>query len=157
MIFTFQSREYWLIVIILVLQRFWLSSLAGNKSRWCWTKFLRTLVSQQLLIFSPVNMKVYKDLFTGKNLGHRPIFFFFVMYPPLIILGFWRHRNIYYQEIIRNFISPYTGDEMFCDSYKMTLVDNVVYEVQGKVSSLPSPEFCNKLSMFHFFFAARPT
>jgi hypothetical protein len=26
----------------------------------------------------------------------------------------------------------FTGDEMFCDSYKMKLVDNVVYEVYGK-------------------------
>jgi hypothetical protein len=27
----------------------------------------------------------------------------------------------------------FTGDEMFCDSYKMKLVDEVVYEVYGKV------------------------
>lgn len=26
----------------------------------------------------------------------------------------------------------FTGDEMFCDSYKMKLLDNVVYEVYGK-------------------------
>lgn len=33
---------------------------------------------------------------------------------------------------MRVFKDLFTGDEMFCDSYKMKLVDNVVYEVYGK-------------------------
>lgn len=53
------------------------------------------------------NMIIYKDLFTGKSYTSILVYKLFVFL---------------------------TGDELFSDSYKIRIIDDIFYEVEGKVS-----------------------
>ena len=44
---------------------------------------------------------------------------------------FWRMAKIF-----TDLIFDILGDELFSDTYKVNLVDNVIYEVIGKVNSI---------------------
>lgn len=69
-------------------------------------------------------------------------------------------RNKYLDCVYNNvftytFIRIFLGDEMFSDAYKIKLVDDVLYEVYGKVNSRTCAfiisHVCDNLMSGHFF------
>ena len=82
-------------------------------------------------------MKIYKDVFSGEYFESPDHFWHEVYHVEPKMFGISSDIQFNIFDILCVWLTfvefRFSGDELFSDTYKITLKDNVLYEVVGKV------------------------